>query len=512
MGLLDAMFGGGTKLELMLDTPQASAGGVVGGRVVLHGGKKPLKLTELQVKLLYVAVTSRDDSPLPDIDTRILLTQTIAAGADLPPESQSTFTFRFTVPDGTELSAHNVSYKVLASADIPGVKDPGADLELKVIEPSSDAHRRLPVEEVFARFPGLRSGSEEELCEGLRELFLACYAEGGQFMEVEPHIAAHMQNGTVKVRRAALEAWANLVDNRVRPEHLQALYNVANTPGLDQETFDEVIIAACKFAEEGALNLVQQLAQSASGHVRKQIASNLRFNAAEKFEGKRELLITLAQDPDPTVRAAAVGAMACYRDDAQLMHGVAHQIDNDAAPAVQAAGIATLCLVHHHGMVELQLAVYQKHLANPHPEVRKEIADSVNWLPKAEVQRIWPIVEQLLADQDEDVRRAMAFQFHNMEKLPQLLPLIQRAAQNDPSPRVRREALGSMAALMTPEQIVPYYEQILGQDSSVDTMWAVLNGLREHREHPLSKRLLTQLTQAPHAGLADAAREELTRR
>src|SRR5437763_222028 len=45
MGLLDSMFGGGTNLALTLDTTTSSPGSVVGGRVMLGGGNKPLKLT-----------------------------------------------------------------------------------------------------------------------------------------------------------------------------------------------------------------------------------------------------------------------------------------------------------------------------------------------------------------------------------------------------------------------------------------------------------------------------------
>ena len=48
MGLLDSMFGGGTQLTLALDTTTSSPGSVVGGRVMLGGGQKPLKLTELR--------------------------------------------------------------------------------------------------------------------------------------------------------------------------------------------------------------------------------------------------------------------------------------------------------------------------------------------------------------------------------------------------------------------------------------------------------------------------------
>jgi hypothetical protein len=510
MGLLDSMFGGGTSLTLTLDTPQASAGGVVGGKVTLVGGKKPLKLTELNVKLLYVAVHAREDSALPDIDTRILLTQTVAAGEELRPGAMLGYTFRLVVPHGTEKTAHNVSYKVMAVADIPSVKDPSATADLVVVDASDDATRLLPIEEIFSRFPDLRSPNEEKLCEALREVFLACYSEGAQLMEIEPFLADVMRRGTVNIRRGALEAWANLVDNRVTPQHLQTLYGVANIPGLDQETFDQVIIAGCKFAEEGALPMVQQLAKHQDSHVRKEVANNLRFNAAEKFNGKRELLIALAQDPDPNVRAAAVGSFSCYRDDQQIMHGVAGQIDRETSPEVQRACISALSLAHHHGMGELTFFVYEKHLANPDSSVKKEIAESIHWLPKAQLQRIYGMVQRLLADPDEEVRRAMIFQFNNLSELPQLFPLIKYAIENDPSASVRTEALGAMASMLPPEQVVAYYTQVMSRDSSEDTLWALLNGLRNHASHPQAKKMLTQLTQSPYPGLADAAREALT--
>jgi HEAT repeat protein len=510
MGLLDSMFGGGTSLTLSLDTPQASAGGVVGGKVTLIGGKKPLKLTELNVKLLYVSVTASEDSALPNIETEILLSQTVAAGEELRPGSTQTYTFRLVVPHDAETTAHNVTYKVMAVADIPSVKDPSASADLVVVDASDDETRTLPIEEIFGRFPDLRSPNEERLCEALREVFLACYSEGGQFMELEPFLSDLMRRGTVNVRRSALEAWANLVDNRVTPQHLQTLYAVANIPGLDQETFDQVIIAGCKFAEEGALPLVQQLAQHPDSHVRKEIANNLRFNAAEKFNGKRELLIGLAQDPDSNVRAAAVGSFSCYRDDQQIMHGVAGQIDRDPSPEVQRQCISALSLAHHHGMGELTFHVYEKHLANPDASVRKEIADSVHWLPKAQLQRIYALVQRLMTDPDEDVRRGMAFQFNNLSEMPQLFPLIKHAVENDPSQSVRTEALGAMASMLPPEQVVAYYGQVMNRDKSEDTLWALLNGLRNHSSHPQAKKMLTQLTQVPYPGLADAAREALT--
>ena len=510
MGLLDAMFGGGTDLRLALDRPQGSPGGVVGGKVWLTGGKKPLKLTNLRVHLIYVSVQSNDEGGLPNIDTRVVGEQVVAAGMDLPPGAQHEFSFRITVPPDTLPSAHNVSYKVQAVADIPSVKDPSAEADLKVVPADKNEHFAMPLPEVFGRFPGLQSQNEDELCDALYELFLECYSDAGKYMEVEPVLSQYMQNGTVRVRRKALEAWANLVDNRVQPQHLQSLYTVANTPGLDQETFDEVIKAACKFAEEGALQMVQQLAQSSDPHVRKTVAENLRFNAAERFQGKRELLIQLAQDQDPAVRAAGVSALSDFRDDAQIVYGVAQQCDTDSSEDVQSACIGTLCLAHNYGHGDVARAVYEKHLGSPSQKVREAIAENLHWQPENQMQWVWTMAQRLLADQSEDVRRAMAFQFANLSQFPQLLPLIQHTAENDPSEEVRTEAMRGMARLAPAPQLVDYYRQKLAQNPSRDVMWAIVRGLGDQNKDREAQRLLTELGQHPDPDIANAARESLT--
>ncbi|MEO6420882.1 MAG: sporulation protein, partial [Polyangiaceae bacterium] len=227
MGLLDSMFGGGTRLELTLDTQTASPGSVIGGRIVLFGGQKPLTITECGVRLLFVSTKMRPGSSLPEIDARDVAKQIVAGGIALMPGSQQVYTFRLTVPDDLPPSGTGISFTVLAFADIPGIKDPSSSIEIRVLEASKDKGRRIPLDQVVSRFPNLRSQDEDSLCDALYEFFLACYSEGGELMEAEPLVSWHMQNGTVKVRRKALEAWANLVDNRVQPQHLQTLYAFA---------------------------------------------------------------------------------------------------------------------------------------------------------------------------------------------------------------------------------------------------------------------------------------------
>jgi HEAT repeat protein len=510
MGLLDSMFGGGTEVSMQLDNMTASPGAVIGGRVMLMGGKKPFRVTELAVKLFFVKVTTQEGQTLPNIDAREVTKQVVAAAIDLPPGAQIPFTFRITVPSDLPPSAHNISFNVMAVADIPGIKDPSATVEVKIVEASADSNRRLPLHEVMGRFPGLQGRDEETVVKALYDFFLACYGEAGELMEAEPVIAQHMMHGTVKIRREALKAWANLVDNRVQPQHLQALYSIANAPGLDEETFFEVITAACKFAEEGALGLVQQFAAHPSATIREHVASDLRFNSSDKFNGKRELLVQLAQDQSPEVRAAAVGALSCMNDDQQLMYWVAEICDRDPAPEVQSACIDTLGFVHHHGMGELALAVYEKHTQNPSARVRSNIARRLSSQPKTAVQRVWVLIQKLMADPDEEVRRAVAFEFNNFRDLPQLLPLAQHMAQNDPSPEVRKDAIGAMSSLMQAPQAAQFYGQLMMTAQTEDDLWPVLNGLRNHSDNRDVKRLLTQLGQSQFPDVANAARDALS--
>ena len=504
------MFGGGTKLDLVLDAPTASPGSVVSGRIDLGGGKKPLQLKELNVRFLYVRVETRPGQTLPNIEAKELTRLVIAAGVPVAPGSQQQFTFRLTVPASLPPTAHNVSFQIVATEDIPGIKDPTAKVDVKVVEASKDKTRRLPLPEVLARFPDLQSHDEEALKKALYELHLACYSESGELLRVEPLVGQLMFQRTGEVRMKAIEAWGNLVDKHVEPQHLQALYAVANTPGLDEDTFEQVIIAATKLADDGALAFVQQLAAHPTASVRQKVASNLRFNAAEKFNGKRELVVQLAQDAAPEVRKAAVGAMSCFRDDQQLMYWVANLSDQDASADVRAECIASLSLAHYHGMGELALAVYEKHVPDPDPTVRQSIARQLGSQPPASLQRLWGIAQSLAQDPDEQVRRALAFEFNNMEKLPQLLPIAQHMAQHDVSMDVRKDALSGMAALMPPQQAATFYGQLMTQARTEQDLWPLLNGLRHHRESADVKRLISQIGQCPFPNVADAARSALT--
>lgn len=85
---------------------------------------------------------------------------------------------------------------------------------------------------------------------------------------------------------------------------------------------------------------------------------------------------------------------------------------------------------------------------------RKRKRERERQQPAAAFPRVWTIIQRLAQDQDEEVRRSLAFQFNNISKLPQLLPIAQHMAERDPSSEVRNDAMGAMATLMPPEQAI----------------------------------------------------------
>ncbi|MEZ4451623.1 MAG: HEAT repeat domain-containing protein [Nannocystaceae bacterium] len=508
MGLLNKLFGGGTKLDLTLDAAQIPAGGVLSGRLTLHGGKKALTLTSLKVRLVYFLVKSKEGSSLPEIDTRVILDQTLASGEDLPAETVRDYEFRFQIDKDTAPSGDGVSYKVMAAADIPKVADPTAEATFTITEGAGMDLDVLTLDDAYARWPNLQSDDEEELVDGLRDVHLACYSERENLQVLEPILAGHIRSGTTEVRKQALEAWANLLDGFVRKEHLKLLNELAAQRTMDRDFLREVITAAAKFADEGALPLIKELARSPDPEVREEVAQQLRFAASDKFKGKLDLLQSMAADPVDTVRAAVIGAYSDYRDNKKVMAWVAEQIGKDPSPKVQAACVSTLALLHHHGQGALTLQVYERCLGSEHQEVRKELTENLQWLGEENEAAIRRLAERLLADRDPEIRRSMAWQFVNLRDFPGLAPLVHRAAA-DPDPKVRADALFGMSSVTEAPQLVAIYRQRLGEEPTESIHWGVISGLRDHSETTEGQALLQELTRSPMSDIARSARELL---
>lgn len=514
MGLLDKMFGGGTKLELSLDTDKIPEGGTLSGTVSLSGGKKPLTLTSLKVRLVYVKVTPQDDSPLPKIDMQVLLDNTIVSNGALPPASLSKYDFSFKVPTGTDPSGE---YRVMAVADIPKVKDPKAEAKLTVISPdSAGASKGLfsrlsgkaSEDEILAQFPGLMSGDDDEKADALHDLYCASYDDDNDFVNIAGYLGRLMNDGGPNVRAAALQAWGNVLNNRAKPEHIQALTNMAGDPAIasNRRLMREVITVAAKFAEEGAGQLVHWFAQHGDPEIRKEMAERLRFDADDDFTDTRAILSQLVADPDPGVRAAAIGGLSTHNDEAAMVQDFAQRSLSDPSPEVQAACISALALSHHHGFGDLVFDTFGRHLQNQHIKVRKEIADSVHWLP--EDPRMAGLVHALLNDPNPEVRRAMAWQAVNMSDHPELRELFM-AACNDPDENVAQDALKGMGRLLGFESAVQFYRQQLAARPTESTYWGVYYGLCYDLDEAPARALMQELARSQFADVASSARESL---
>ncbi|MDP2340285.1 MAG: sporulation protein [Deltaproteobacteria bacterium] len=511
MGLLDGLFGGGTKLDLKLDAKQIPEGGLLAGQVTLSGGKKPLKLTSLKVKLVYVKVTTKPGSSLPQIDMQMLLDNSIVANVDLAPASLNKYSFSFTVPKGTD---PNGSYQVVATADIPSVKDPSASCDLKVL-PAQQTNflgfakggAALSADEMFKRFPGLQSSVDAALCDALREVLYASYDPDDNLLAAEPLLARHMREGSNDVRAAALEAWGNILNNRARKEHIVTLTEMARDASLSKDVMRQVVVAAAKFAEEGAWDLVVELAAHKDPSVREEIAGQLYFNADKGIKGRKELILKLTSDENAGVRRAAWRGMTDFNTDKAVVEKLAAAANSDPSPDVVEACLSAITFAHHHGMRDLVFTTFLAHTKNPHTSVRRELAQCLHWLP--EDPRLAQIVTALFADGNTEVRKAMAWQSCNMAEHKELRELFVKAAVDDKDEDVRGEALGGLDRLMPLADVVAFCRQRLATEHAIAIHHGVLNAMRDNAAEPSAKALIEEMTKSPHARISERAREML---
>jgi HEAT repeat protein len=513
MGLLNKLFGGGTQLELKLDIDKIPPGGTVAGSLTLTGGKKPLKLTALKVDIVSVLVQSKEGSSLPSIDVKVLSSNVVAQDRDLAPGSLNKFEFRYKLPEDVKPEA---TYKIVASADIPGVKDPSAEAPLTVLGGGRGVLGAVKSllgmadneNAVLERFPGLTSRDTDELESALSDLQCEAYDRDNNFTGIGGFllrlVEKHSEEG---VRRAALAAWGTVLDNRAKPEHIRALETLASRD-LPGYLMEEVVSVAAKFAEEGALPLVQQLARHPAPEVRTRLATALYLDADADLPGRRDLIVQLCQDGDVGVRAAAFGATASMVEDLELMRWVAGCASQDSSPEVQGQCISAIALAHNYGGTDLVFDTYLQHAqGNPSADVRKEITERVHWLPTD--PRLTQLVSTLLSDRSSEVRRSMAWQGCNMEEHQELGQLFLATATNDPDDEVRADALRGVDKFMPLPDAVAFLRQRLAQDRNEKAFWAALNAVEGHMPAREAKALLQEIARGPFSSAAERAREVL---
>ncbi len=512
MGLLNKLFGGGTTLELKLDLDKIPPGGTVAGTLTLTGGKKPLKLTVLKVDVVMVLVETKEGSAMPSIDVRVITSNIVAQDRDLAPGSHNKFEFRYKLPEDLNPSA---TYKVMATADIPGVKDPSAEAALTVVggrstfgSIKSALGMGAGEDDILAQFPNLTSHDADELESALHELQCEAYDRDNNFTGVHGFLLRLVETHRVDdVRRAALAAWGTVLDDRAKPEHIRALTTLAGRD-LPADLMQEVVSVAAKFAEEGAMPLVQQLSRHAMPEVRARLATAMYLDADADLPGRRELILGLCKDADVGVRAAAFGACASLVEDAEVVRWVAACAAQEPSPEVQSACLSAIALGCNYGSADLLLTTYLDHAQrNPNADVRKEIAGSLHWFPAD--ARLTQIVATLFADPSSDVRQSMAWQGNNMSEHPELRDHFVHAASNDPDESVRADALRGVHNFFPLAETVAFLRQRLAADRNESAYWAALNAVENHMPEKEARALVQEISRGPFSSVASRAREVL---
>lgn len=512
MGLLGKLFGGGTELTVTLSSTNVIAGGVVAGKVTVTGGKKPLTMTSLVVTVAYVQVTQSSDSPLPRIELRQLTQTTVVANQALPPGSTQSFDFTAQLPDGLDADG---KYKVLASADIPGVKDPSAEADFKVITPG--AKRGLlggliggnSESDILGRFPGLLSQEEDEQFTALCELRGEAYGEkASKLVAIAPWLLRFVKTGPEDLRDEALETWATILNGRARPSDIQELEALAlGGQDLGRDLRRALVTAVTKFADEGAGPLLQRLAQDPDPDIREQVARSLYLDADAGLPGRYQLVLALTADPEVTVRRVAASALGVFSDNPAAMQRAVELAGTDPSPNVRAEALEAIGLAHYHGMLEMVLSTYHAHLSSPSSDVRKAIAGRLAMLPPD--PRIGPMVQALLNDRSSDVRKHMAWSGVNMSDHPSLAPMFQYVAERDADDDVRAEAVYGMRGFLSPAEAVAFARARFNADHTERMAWSVLSVARSTDDDPAGKALLSELSRCQFADVASSAREAL---
>jgi hypothetical protein len=518
MGLLNKMFGGGTSLEIQLDTPTVPEGAFVAGSLTVGGGKKPLTIDALKVTLVYINVTQDDDSPLPNVEMKVLADNTVIANEDLAPGSSQKYSFKFQVPKGTDPAG---TYKIKAVADIPGVKDPSADVDLKVIAPRQGKGgggfldklmgRGPSHDDILAEFPELLSQDQDEVQDALLNLRCEAYDEEKNFTAIAPFLLdLAMKTSDERTQMEAIDAWGTVLDNRAKPEHIAALAEMCNNMNAYPERVQRSLVeVAARFAEEGAWEIFLSIAQSQNSERRADAAINLYLNADKDLQGRRDLLVQLTQDSDAEVRSKACPGLSEYTADAEIVQYLAQLASSDPSPDVQKEALSAATSARWHGQEDYVYQLLQAHLQNPNASVREEIARRLHMMPTD--PRVGQLVQGLLSDGDVGVRRDMAWQSRNMEDHPELRDLFLWSAQQDPDPEVRGAALGGIHALIGGPDALGLIRNVMTNDPNDHSYWAAFEIARDlEDELPTAKELLMELQNAPFVNVADAVRRHLS--
>lgn len=502
---LSSIFGGGAKVEMSLEADRVPVGGILSGKATVTGAPKPATITSLKVRLLYVHVESQPDSALPKIDTRILIDHTIVANVALGAGEKIEHSFTLTIPPGTQPTGTGVSYNVMVVADIPGMKDPNAKKELKVIEGAAGG--AASADALFGRWPALRGTAEQPLLDALRDMRWK-HQEGdaeNDLTVAEPVLSKLMrEHDSMDVRQAAFEAWANIVSSHLRTEHVKLMGEVLKGVEKDEDVLRDVLAAMGPTMDLGGDALVKPYLSHGEDDVREAAVGALSWGRGGA--SRAQALLPLLSDESVRVRARAVGALGDYRDQPGVLDKLLELGINDRSSEVLQQSLSALALCWtDKKLIERVAPVYERARTHADPEVRKAYVNWIGW--PARGGDISASIQGLLDDPDLAVQEAMAFEFCNLLRdHKQYGELCKAVIQSDRSDSVRGRAMGALDSFMKPEEVAEIYRKVVATGPSETLLYQMVQGIK-FTTSPVLKDVLRELSHSDYSRVARAAKD-----
>ena len=137
MGLFDMFGAGGGKVAIQPQSAHVSAGGALAGAVGFQGGSRAQQITNITIKLVMDQTTTQmtQQGPRQTSQTRdVVPAQQVTGPFTSTPGQVQQFPFNLMIPAGVPNTTPGaVKYRLVASADIDGEIDPGANVEIQVV-------------------------------------------------------------------------------------------------------------------------------------------------------------------------------------------------------------------------------------------------------------------------------------------------------------------------------------------------------------------------------------------
>lgn len=376
---------GGCTMKLDLHATDVYIGGTLAGKARLIGADKPWPVTSVKVQVQYILVKSKEGSAIPEMDVKILVDEVIAKDDTIGAGETKEFPFSVTLPTDLATSGDGVSYQVLVTADIPGLKDPTAKSEVNMLE----GGERPTAEAILAKIPQLSAEDERSLVDGLIALSGAHLQRipADDHIAIEPFLVGLFAHESLQVRAYAIDTWAGIIGDRGSKAHVERL----DAPLADLQPHKKypymLLSALARFGKFGGLERLKPLVEHEDPAIRVCVAQAIEFQG-----GGQGAMIALAQtllaDDDVTVQAAAVEALASFGENLVVMK--------------QLAALAT-------------------------PEtpdaVRKVLPDALarSWKFRAEM---WPALKTLAADPSPVVRAEAAWRVSRYDQQPGFVEVV----------------------------------------------------------------------------------------